>query len=68
LSSNERILVVDDEDLVSDIIARCLEAEGHDCDIADSAEAALESLEKVDMPWLSQISTCRANPGLSFSL
>ncbi len=48
MSSNERILVVDDEDLVSDIIARCLEAEGHDCDIADSAEAALESLEKVE--------------------
>ena len=48
MPSNERILVVDDEDLVSDIIARCLEAEGHDCDIADSAEAALKSLEKVE--------------------
>jgi len=45
LSAEERILIVDDEPLVSDIIAKCLEAEEHDCDIADSAEAALGRLK-----------------------
>ncbi len=48
MPSNERILVVDDEDLVSDIIAKCLEAEDYDCDKADCAEAALESLKKIE--------------------
>ncbi|MCP4717416.1 MAG: response regulator [Deltaproteobacteria bacterium] len=42
----DRILVVDDEPLVSDIIARCLEAEGFDCVIADCAEAALELIDQ----------------------
>lgn len=46
LSSEEQILIVDDEPLVSDIIAKCLEAEGMNCDIADSAETALESLKR----------------------
>lgn len=45
MSAEERILIVDDEPLVSDIIAKCLEAEEHDCDIADSAEAALGRLK-----------------------
>jgi putative two-component system response regulator len=45
LAADERILVVDDEPLVNDIIAKCLEAEGYVCDIADSAEAALKLLE-----------------------
>ena len=45
MPSDERILIVDDEPLVSDIIAKCLEAEDYDCDIADSAETALESLK-----------------------
>lgn len=45
MAADERILVVDDEPLVSDIIAQCLEAEGYVCDIADSADAALKLLE-----------------------
>jgi putative two-component system response regulator len=45
LAADERILVVDDEPLVSDIIAKCLEAEGYVCDIADSAGAALKLFE-----------------------
>jgi len=45
LPADERILIVDDEPLVRDIIAKCLEAEGLECDIADSAETALESLK-----------------------
>lgn len=44
MSSEERILIVDDEPLVSDIIAKCLEAEDHTCDISDSAESALDRL------------------------
>jgi putative two-component system response regulator len=38
----ERILVVDDEHQVSDIIAQCLAMEGYSCDTADCAESALE--------------------------
>ena len=38
----ERILVVDDEQQVSDIIAQCLAMEGYSCDTADCAENALE--------------------------
>jgi len=38
----ERILVVDDEHQVSDIIAQCLAMEGYSCDTADGAESALE--------------------------
>jgi putative two-component system response regulator len=38
----ERILVVDDEQQVSDIIAQCLAMEGYSCDTADCAESALE--------------------------
>lgn len=38
----ERILVVDDERQVSDIIAQCLAMEGYSCDTADCAENALE--------------------------
>lgn len=45
MAVDEKILVVDDEPLVSDIIAKCLEAEGYVCNIADSAEAALELLK-----------------------
>lgn len=45
MAVEERILIVDDEPLVSDIIAKCLEIEGYVCDIADSAESALELLE-----------------------
>lgn len=39
------ILVVDDEPLISDIIAKCLEAEGYESRVAHSAEEALEKLE-----------------------
>jgi putative two-component system response regulator len=42
LSDHERILVVDDESQVSDIIAQCLDMEGYRCDTADCAEKALE--------------------------
>ena len=41
-SLRERILVVDDEHQVSDIIAQCLKMEGYPCDTADCAEAALD--------------------------
>lgn len=41
VSHRERILVVDDESQVSDIIAQCLIMEGYDCDTADCAEHAL---------------------------
>ena len=41
----DRILVVDDEPLISDIIAKSLESEGYECEIADSAEEALELLK-----------------------
>ncbi len=43
---SEKILVVDDEPLISDIIARSLEAEGYGCHIADNAEDALEVLSE----------------------
>jgi len=42
----ERILVVDDEQLVSDVIARCLEGEGYACQTAHNAEGALALLEQ----------------------
>lgn len=45
-SSSERILVVDDERQVSDIIAQCLALEGYSCDTADCAESALSLLER----------------------
>jgi len=41
VSRRERILVVDDEPQVSDIIAQCLAMEGFCCDTADCAENAL---------------------------
>ena len=42
--AKDMILVVDDEPLISDIIAKCLEAEGYESQIAHSAEEALEKL------------------------
>jgi hypothetical protein len=36
-AAKDMILVVDDEPLISDIIAKCLEAEGYDCEISHSA-------------------------------
>ena len=45
-AAKDMILVVDDEPLISDIIAKCLEAEGYDCDISYSAEEALGKLEQ----------------------
>jgi len=45
-ASTEKILVVDDEPLISDIIAKALETEGYSCDISHSAEEALERLEQ----------------------
>jgi len=47
-SLNERILVVDDERQVSDIIAQCLALEGYCCDTADCAEKALSLCESND--------------------
>jgi len=44
-AAKDMILVVDDEPLISDIIAKCLEAEGYTCDISHSAEDALGKLE-----------------------
>lgn len=44
--SRDMILVVDDEPLISDIIAKCLEAEGYESQVAHSAEEALELLAK----------------------
>ena len=41
----DRILVVDDEPLISDIIAKSLESEGYGCEVADSSEEALELLK-----------------------
>lgn len=41
----EKILVVDDEKLVSDVIARCLEGEGYNCHVANNAKSALAFLE-----------------------
>ncbi|MEI6127459.1 MAG: HD domain-containing phosphohydrolase [Pseudomonadota bacterium] len=38
------ILIVDDDSFIRDIILKCLEAEGHACRTADSAEKALELL------------------------
>ena len=40
----EKILIVDDELLVSDVISKCLQTEGYVCDVANSAENALELL------------------------
>ena len=45
-AAKDMILVVDDEPLISDIIAKCLEAEGYDCDISNSADEALGKLEE----------------------
>jgi len=44
--SDEKILVVDDEPLVSDIIEQCLDAEGYDCSVAECAETALDLLQR----------------------
>jgi len=46
LSRLERILVVDDEQQVSDIIAQCLTMEGYRCDTADCVESALALCER----------------------
>ncbi len=40
-----KVLVVDDEPLVRDIMVQCLEAEGHVCTSAESAEQALELMK-----------------------
>ncbi len=48
ISRRERILVVDDESQVSDIIAQCLAMEGFRCDTADCAETALSLCERND--------------------
>ena len=45
-AAKDMILVVDDEPLISDIIAKCLESEGYVCDIAHSTEQALDKLEQ----------------------
>lgn len=45
-SDRERILVVDDEQQVSDIIAQCLAMEGYSCDTADCVERALALCER----------------------
>lgn len=44
----EKILVVDDDPFIRDIILKCLETEGYECSTAHSAEKALELLEQDD--------------------
>lgn len=46
LTLNDRILVVDDEPLVSDVIAKFLESEGYSCNIAGNVDQALQLIEK----------------------
>jgi putative two-component system response regulator len=40
----DRILVVDDDPFICDIILKCLQSEGYECCAANNAEAALEQL------------------------
>ena len=51
-ASKEMILVVDDEPLICDIIAKCLEAEGYESKTAHSAEEALEKLTATEFSLL----------------
>ncbi len=44
----ETILIVDDEQIVSDVISKSLQTEGYVCEIADCAEKALELLAEKD--------------------
>ncbi|HEV8630760.1 MAG TPA: HD domain-containing phosphohydrolase [Thermoanaerobaculia bacterium] len=39
-----RVLIVDDEPYIRELIQRCLELEGYECRLAPSAEAALDAL------------------------
>ena len=43
---SDRILVVDDEPLVSEVIIKCLETEHYNCHAADSTDKALRLLEQ----------------------
>ncbi len=43
-----KLLIVDDEPVISDIIFQCLSGEGYACDTANSAEQALTLLEQID--------------------
>lgn len=44
--TGDRILIVDDDPFIRDIIFKCLEAEGHECCTAENAEKALEYLSQ----------------------
>ncbi|MCX8043380.1 MAG: response regulator [Desulfobacterota bacterium] len=44
----DKILIIDDDPFVRDIILKCLQAEGYVCTTAPSAEAALELLSQED--------------------
>ena len=63
------ILVVDDNPLVCDVVARMIAARGHDTITAESGEAALAlsadheihgAIIDVDMPGIDGFETCRA--------
>ncbi len=45
-SGRYRVLVVDDESEVAELLCEILEIEGHEVDVAESGEAALQRLEK----------------------
>ena len=45
-SSSARILIVDDETYVRDVLSRMLSAEGYECDTAPDADEALRLLER----------------------
>ena len=44
--SNERILIVDDEDQIRTLLARLLGAQGYDCITAESAAAGRRTLKE----------------------
>ena len=67
--SGNRILCVDDDREIQVFIARCLQAEGYECDGCSSGEQALEMLDSrtyglvlldIAMPGLDGWQTCRA--------
>jgi DNA-binding response OmpR family regulator len=68
VSASGRILVVDDDPTVSDVVARYLRREGYDVTLADDGLAALESVSKeppdlvvldIMLPGLDGLTVCR---------
>ncbi len=69
MSTSAKILIVDDEEVIRELLSRWLTEDGHDCDSVDSGAAALERLESdsydlmlldIEMPGMSGVEVLAA--------